>query len=109
MLALRQRPVARLTMLFVLAYLALMCGLVGTARAQDSNPTPAPGGATIHVVQRGETLFGIAQKYGATVDAIARANGLTDPSQLQVGQRLLIPNTSAVIPTSEGPVSPTQP
>lgn len=68
--------------------------------AQDTPATPVPaatvastptaGGATIHVVQRGETLFNIAIRYGTTVDAITSANGLSDPTQIQVGQRLLI-------------------
>src|SRR5258706_10392756 len=67
----------------------------GTVRAADPTATPAPGNnATIHVVQPGETVFHIAQMYGTTVDAIARANALRDPTQIQVGQRLLIPNTT---------------
>lgn len=52
-------------------------------------------GLTIHVVQRGETLYGIAQLYGTTVDELVRLNGLLDPSSLEVGQRLLVPAASA--------------
>src|SRR5438477_7876173 len=73
--------------------------------AQNNPATPAPvatapatGGATIHVVQRGENLFRIAIRYGTTVDAIVAANGLGDPTQIQVGQRLLIPGGTAPIP-----------
>lgn len=54
------------------------------ALAQE--PTPV-----VHVVQEGETLFGIAQRYGTTVEAIAAANGITDVNQLAVGQELVIP------------------
>jgi murein DD-endopeptidase MepM/ murein hydrolase activator NlpD len=53
--------------------------------------TPAPGVVTIHVVQRGEDMFQIAQKYGTTVDAIAQANGIDNPALIMVGQRLVIP------------------
>jgi murein DD-endopeptidase MepM/ murein hydrolase activator NlpD len=56
---------------------------------------PAVGSATIHVVQRGETLFRIAVQYGTTVEAIAEANGIRDLGQLSVGQRLLIPNVGS--------------
>ena len=44
----------------------------------------------IHVVQRGETLFGIAQQYGITMSRIIADNMLPDPSRLVVGQTLVI-------------------
>ncbi len=44
-----------------------------------------------HIVAPGETLFSIARRYGTTVDAIAHASGIADPSQIFVGQRLVIP------------------
>lgn len=45
----------------------------------------------VHVVARGETLTGIARRYGSTIAAIATANSLANPSFLRVGQRLTIP------------------
>ncbi|CAM3143017.1 glycoside hydrolase family 18 protein [Filibacter tadaridae] len=45
----------------------------------------------IHVVQRGQSLYGIARSYGITYQEIATANELPDPSQLVVGQALVIP------------------
>jgi len=45
----------------------------------------------IHVVQRGQTLSGIAERYGTTAEEITRANELTAPGQLVVGQTLVIP------------------
>jgi murein DD-endopeptidase MepM/ murein hydrolase activator NlpD len=45
----------------------------------------------IHVVQAGETLVGIAQQYGTTVEAIAEANGIVDVGRIDVGQQLIIP------------------
>ena len=46
-----------------------------------------------HIVQPGDTLFLIAQRYGGglTVDALIRANELANPNFLQVGQELVIP------------------
>jgi LysM repeat protein len=52
---------------------------------------PAGGDGVYHIVQAGETIFGIAQQYGTTVDAIVEANGLEDPDAVRVGERLLIP------------------
>ncbi|MGD1994260.1 MAG: LysM domain-containing protein, partial [Anaerolineae bacterium] len=57
-------------------------------RAQSDQPPPH---LTVHIVQRGETLFSIARRYGLTVDAITHANGIPDPRQIYVGQRLAIP------------------
>ncbi|MGE5552127.1 MAG: LysM peptidoglycan-binding domain-containing protein [Bacteroidota bacterium] len=49
------------------------------------------GGA--HVVQRGESLFLIASRYGTTVDALRAANGLSG-DYIEAGQRLVIPSGS---------------
>lgn len=45
----------------------------------------------IHVVQRGQTLYGIAQAYNTTWQRIAEANELPDPGRLVIGQALVIP------------------
>jgi murein DD-endopeptidase MepM/ murein hydrolase activator NlpD len=63
-------------------------------RAQDNGQ----GRTTVHVVQRGDTLFKIAQRYGTTVESIAQANGLTDVTLINIGQRLLIPNATTTEP-----------
>ncbi len=44
-----------------------------------------------YVVQAGDTLSRIAQRFNTTVQAIVNANNLTNPNQLSVGQRLIIP------------------
>ncbi|WP_238650589.1 LysM peptidoglycan-binding domain-containing protein [Paenibacillus piscarius] len=45
----------------------------------------------IHVVQPGQTLYGIAQAYGVSTDAIEEANKLSAPERLVSGQALVIP------------------
>jgi LysM repeat protein len=45
----------------------------------------------VHVVKPGETLLMIASMYGTTPEAIAQANGLTNPNWIYVGQTLRIP------------------
>ncbi len=45
----------------------------------------------IHVVQPGQSLWGIAQAYGTTYEEISQANELPNPGQLVVGQALVIP------------------
>lgn len=57
------------------------------------NPDPAPdtgGGSFAYTVRSGDTLWLLANRYGTTVDAIKRLNGLTSDN-LQIGQVLRIP------------------
>jgi len=51
---------------------------------------PTPQYAT-HRVRSGETLSQIASRYGTSVSALMRANGLRSANRLQVGQRLRVP------------------
>jgi LysM repeat protein len=52
---------------------------------------PAPGMTGTHTVGPGETLYSIANRYGITTQAIAQANGITNPNQIYVGQVLYLP------------------
>lgn len=72
------------------------------AATATPKPTAAP---TIHVVQAGETLSGIAQRYGTTVAALVEANGLGDANLIRVGMRLLIVKGSGSAPVYSGQAS----
>jgi peptidoglycan-N-acetylglucosamine deacetylase len=70
--------------------------------------TPGPIGTSfIHVVVAGDTLGGIAARYGVTDDAIAEANGLKSKDQVFVGQRLIIPAPRATSTPLAGPTGRT--
>lgn len=45
----------------------------------------------IHVISAGQSLYGIAEAYGTTVQSIVDANQIPDPNRLVVGQALVIP------------------
>lgn len=44
-----------------------------------------------YVVQPKDTLWAISQRFGTSVEAICRANGISDTDPIKVGQRLEIP------------------
>ncbi|TVQ36882.1 MAG: M23 family metallopeptidase [Spirochaetaceae bacterium] len=48
----------------------------------------------IHVVERGDTIFSIARRYSVTVEALQDTNGISDPSRINVGLRLVIPGSA---------------
>lgn len=85
-----------------------------TTPAVSLTPTPGPGEEptipptqTTYTVQLGDTLYSIALRYGTSVDAISVANQITDPTQISVGQVLIIPGVPGV--TAVPTVAPTQP
>ena len=44
-----------------------------------------------HVVAEGETPWSIAQQYGVSVEELLSANGIEDPTTVQIGEELRIP------------------
>ena len=48
----------------------------------------------VHVVEQGETLYGLAKKYGVTVDALINSNPGSE-NGIKIGQKLVIPTASA--------------
>ena len=57
-------------------------------------------GYTTHPVRRGASMYSLAQRYGASPEAIALANPALRPESLQPGQELVIPFSFPVVPTS---------
>lgn len=85
---------------------AASAGSVQQAPAAVAQPQAlASSGAICHIVQRGDTLFSLARRFGTTVAAIQAANGLRG-SKILVGQRLIIPVCVGVCPQVCVPVCP---
>lgn len=55
-------------------------------------PTPKPNKPlpNYYIVKKGDTLSGIAKKYGTTYQKIAKDNGIANPNKIYVGQKLVI-------------------
>ena len=58
-----------------------------TARPRSASQTGIE-----HVVQPGESLSKIAAAYGVKMNVLVEENGLSDPSNIRVGQKLFIPD-----------------
>lgn len=69
-----------------------------TGAIPTAQPVPAEGqpqatslGPTSYVVQPGDTLTSIADRFDVSLEDLMRANDLSDPDYVQVGQQLIIP------------------
>jgi membrane-bound lytic murein transglycosylase D len=68
-------------------------------RQKTSRSSPK---ARVHVVRSGDTLWGVARKYGVTVPALASANGLSSQAGLVPGARLDIPGSGGSARSGSG-------
>ena len=59
-----------------------------------STPVPAVTSNATHIVQRGEHLSQIAQRYGVAWTVIAQANNIADPNRVFAGTELIIPGVA---------------
>jgi membrane-bound lytic murein transglycosylase D len=61
------------------------------ARSATRVATAAASGERMHQVRRGETLTGLAKRYGVSVQALRKANGMSSRDALRAGVSLKIP------------------
>jgi lipoprotein NlpD len=69
----------------VLVTLLALAGCGGAPRPASGYQGPPPA---VYYVRRGDTLYGIGQRFGVDHRKIARWNGIKDPGSLRLGQRL---------------------
>lgn len=66
------------------------CGSSSKAPITSAGGSGATSSAGTYVIQRGDTLYSIAQRHGTTVANLSSLNRISNPSQLEVGQRLTV-------------------
>ena len=76
--------------------------------APASTPASAPAkpsaGDAVHVVSAGETMSGIAQRYGVSLTKLLAANKLRSSALILVGQKVVVPGAaSAATPSTPSP------
>ena len=65
----------------------------GTETTKPVEPSkPKTSSETIYIVKKGDTLSGIASRYGTTYQVLASYNGISNPNVISIGQTIKIPN-----------------
>jgi murein DD-endopeptidase MepM/ murein hydrolase activator NlpD len=59
--------------------------------AQEQQPD-----GPVYIVQEGDSLWDIAFRFGIPLDSLANTNGITDASQLSIGDELVIPGLEGI-------------
>lgn len=70
-------------------------------KSDPATSSTASNGA-VYVVVKGDTLSGIAAKYGTTYQALAEANGISNPNLIYPGQEIKIPGAGDGSVSSSG-------
>jgi LysM repeat protein len=73
--------------ILLLAYSLIPVG--DPASAQEGEPS-----GPVYIVQEGDTLWDIAQRFGVPWEDLARENDINDPGQLSAGDELVIPGVT---------------
>lgn len=72
----------------------------GGSSSSSQSSTPTNTGNGTYTVQAGDTLSGIAAKFGTSYEALASLNGISNPNLIVVGQTLQVSGGSANVSTS---------
>ena len=67
--------------------------LSGTSPAPSPSPSPSADYIT-YVIQPGDTLSGIAARFGTTVSELTRINKISDPDRIYAGNTIKVPEKS---------------
>lgn len=111
------RPRAPHRLVAKVLVLALAGLLVGTACAEDEEPTARqPVSVSVeatpdqepltYTVRSGDTLADVASRFGVSASLLASTNDVADPNVIEAGDKLVIPGIlvpAPVLPTPRGP------
>ncbi len=96
----------RKSLLFGTVFMAaVLAGCGGTGKAPVSTLGGGTASAGQYVVQRGDTLYSISRRHNVSVAQLKSLNNISDPSQLEVGQRLRISSSGMASSAAKAPAA----
>lgn len=93
----------------IVAGTRLRVATAGSSTATTSSSSSTPSTSGTHTVAAGESLGAIAARYGMSVSALARANGIADPNTVIAGTRLRVTGGAAAASSTSPPSGPLTP
>lgn len=85
-----------LPILLTIAYLLWTVPAGAQSSTPTDTPTPQPVAGPVYIVQPGEGLSSIASKFGVTLNDLIAANNITNPNNISVGARIIIPGLDGI-------------
>ena len=76
---------------FLLSKMDYIAAEVNRMNGEEKEETKSAEDSDVHTVVSGETLSGIAKKYGTDYITLARLNSIADPNLIVVGQKIKLP------------------
>lgn len=73
------------------------------ASTPSSSSARSRGSDRVHLVRRGETLSGIAKKYGVSTDELMKANRIRTARYVQPGRKLNLPSSASEVEAEAAP------
>lgn len=95
----------------IFVFLAIITGLLTDGKSSDSTDSTVMESTTVvsttttvvgelrkYVVQPGESLFAIAQKFNLSAPALVEINKIKNPDRVSAGTELLLPPSNGFVP-----------
>ena len=75
---------------------------LSASKTSETKPNVSSKSATSYIVQKGDTLYGIARKYNIKLNELLSLNNLDNSSTIKIGQKILVPAGSSSSTVASG-------
>jgi LysM repeat protein len=93
----RSRGFTRIGLWVLVTLTVLIIHACAPRRVTIGRPSPSFDKGVYHVVERHQTLYRICKTYQVDMERVASINEISDPSKIEVGQRIFIPGARRVL------------